>query len=558
MSVTAPEEHAATQPPARGVVELVQSRRALEICGAVVSLLVGVGLFSRFSIDGNLSRDESIYAYGGQQLVHGVAPYASIFDPKGPGATFLAGLAAWLGHLVGHDELKLIRLAFFACAVLTVVAVYLLALQLWGSISGALVAAAVFSAYKGFAEDALAGPDAKTPGILCAVLAMWLAARRQWAWAALLGSLATLVWQPLGFYPLAALLGALVCTTSGRIRAFGLAFAAAAGPWIVVSIYFAAEGAFGEFIDAAFRFPASGLQQGHETVWQRIKHIASVVHHGYGRSGMVLFWGGLVLLLLIMLGTAAVQRAGWGASLRAPLVLVVLFTLLGEAAFASSNFQGNPDLFPLLPYAALGFGGTVALATRAGARAPARVAALRFAAPAVASCAALALVVWTAQWYTNAPENERGLRVERAMGCVVKKLVVPGTPLYSLGSPVPLVMTGRANPDRYIYLESGVDQWKVRHTKGGFDAWMAQIRDSHASVVVLLGWHRAMSFRAWHWLVTVGGYTTGTVGQWRVFLNPAALARAHAAGIALRRYTTKWPVTAAGTYIKHQYCVGGS
>ena len=69
--------------------------------------------------------------------------------------------------------------------------------------------------------------------------------------------------------------------------------------------------------------------------------------------------------------------------------------------------------------------------------------------------------------------------------------MVPGTRLYAIGDPSPLVLTGRRNPDRFIYLESGVAKWKIDHTRGGFRGWVRQIRSSRASVVVLDGWDGA-------------------------------------------------------------------
>src|SRR5215212_3846214 len=116
--------------------------------GAVLSLLLAAALFSRYGIDGALARDEAVYAYGGQQLVHGVPFYASIFDQKTPGAAFLAALGDALGGFNG------ICIAFFGCACLTVVAVYFLALDLWGSVLAAVVAAVAFASFRGFAADA--------------------------------------------------------------------------------------------------------------------------------------------------------------------------------------------------------------------------------------------------------------------------------------------------------------------------------------------------------------------------------------------------------------------
>ncbi len=158
--------------------------RVLAWAGGAFALVIAVALYTRFSIDGNLWRDETIYAYGGQQLLKGVPVYSSIFDPKTPLGTILCGLGALVGGWFGLLDVHGMRVEFFAFACLTVVAVYFLALRLWNSPLAGVVSATIFASFKGFAGDALGGPDAKTPGILFAVLSMALLVRRKWFWGA--------------------------------------------------------------------------------------------------------------------------------------------------------------------------------------------------------------------------------------------------------------------------------------------------------------------------------------------------------------------------------------
>lgn len=522
------------------------NRRLVEVAGLVASCTAALVLFTRFSIDGALDRDEAIYAYGGQRMAHGTAPYASIFDPKNPLATILSGTAAGLARAVGRDTLFTIRLAFFCCAVLTVAAVYLLVLQLWRSVPGALAAAVVFASYTGFAEDAIAGPDAKTPGILFAVAAMWLAARRRWFWAAFLGGMAFLVWQPFLFFPLAAVIGAVVCAPGRRWRALGVSVAGAATPVAVTALYFAWAGAFGEFVESAYLFPLTGVRREKETVLERVWRVAWVVHHYYGFSGVLLGIGSLLLVVLIV---AAVRERG-------PLVLVVGVTLLGEVGYACYDFQGYPDVYPLLPYGAIGVGGAVAVVLRrAGQRAwwPG----IRAATTTGVLAGTLALAVVSAWLFSVSGANGRALHRQWAAACAVERILVPGTPLLSLGDPVPLVLTGRRNPDRFIYLGSGVARWKTSHTAGGFAGWTAQVRHSRASVVVSQGWQGPVQQRMGDWL-RAAGYRSGHIGRWWVFLTPRAEANARADGLAVTRYPTAWPSTVDGHEFRSQTCQVGA
>src|SRR4051795_12096722 len=199
-----PADVAAVAPRAGGRASPRRAERLAPVGGAVLAGLIALALFLQFSIDDVLKRDEAIYAYGGQQLVEGVAPYASVFDPKTPLGTGFAAVgvvaARAAGAADGAGDVHGMRILFLVFAVLAVLAVYALGLWLWDSALAALAGAVVFCSFHGFALDAIGGPNAKTPAIFLAVLAMALLVRRWWFWGALAGSLAFLVWQPLGGY----------------------------------------------------------------------------------------------------------------------------------------------------------------------------------------------------------------------------------------------------------------------------------------------------------------------------------------------------------------------
>ena len=476
--------------------------------GAFASLLIAAALFSRYGIHGALARDEAVYAYGGQQVEDGMPFYVSIFDQKTPGAAYLAALAVGIGNVVGVADLDAIRAMFFVCACLTVVAVYLLALELWGSVVAALVAAVTFAAFRGFAIDALGGPDAKTPGILLAVLSMWLIARRRWFWAGLCGALAFLVWQPLLIYLAVAL------AVAARRR---LVVAGAAVPLVATAVYFWATGALGAFVQAAFVFPVEGLHRTPATVGQRLGHIAAVVHDHY-QGAVVQFWTGLALLLV--LGAVAL----WRRRFADPLARVVLPTLALIAGFSVLDFQGYPDVYPALPYAALGLAGAVAAVVRLKPQVLRPVAML-----------ATALVVVVA-WAQFSGDHALGttLAAQRTEVSGIQRLLDPGDTVYALGDPTPLVLTDRSNASRYILLASGVDRWQLRGIPDGLTGWIRQIRASHPAVIVLHAWRGPTEQRVAARLHS--DYVAAYVGCWRVFLRPDVAGRAAARGVALGRH----------------------
>jgi hypothetical protein len=482
--------------------------RLLTWGGAALALIAAALLFTQFSVKGNLSRDESIYTYGGQQLVDGVPVYQGIFDPKPPLPTFLTALGLGAGRVADVDELHAARLEFFLFSLLTVGAIYLLGLRLWRSPVAALAGAVTFSCFRGFAGDALAGPGAKTPGVLLSVIALLLLVERRWFWAAFAGSLAYLDWQPLGIYALAAVAAAFLLEEE-RWKKAGLAIAGAAIPLAATVLYLAIAGDLSQFIDASWTFPATGLKRGSETLGQRLDTIVNVVNASY-HFGRILFWGGLALLPAVL----------WRRRIARPAAAIVLATLLGFVALTLTDFQGYPDLFPLLPYAAIGIGGVGAVAVAERGRLATATAAV-----AIAALVALALTS-----YLNAKDRKMPLTKQRALAHRVERLVAPGERFYSLGDPTLLVLTRQRNPTRWIYLGSGVDQWAIKHDFGSLAGWQAEIRAVDPPVIVMNTWvsRRAKEMAAW--LTRTYG-PPKTVGSWSIYVRPSLRQRATAEGL---------------------------
>jgi 4-amino-4-deoxy-L-arabinose transferase-like glycosyltransferase len=497
-----------------------------DVGGAVLSVALAVLVFARFSIHGILSRDESIYAYAGQQLQQGVAPYASIFDPKTPLAAMLSGLGAALAAPFGADDVLAMRLVFFVFACLAVAAVYWLALELWGSPVAALVTAVVFAVFRGFALDALTGPNAKTPGIFFAVLAMALTVRRQWLTAGLAGALAFLVWQPLLVYLACTAVLSLVLPPRGqRGAALARTGVGAAVPLVLTAAYFTVVGRLGDLLTTAFVFPVIGIRRGGETVVQRLHHIASVVHADYGVSG-VLFWLGTVLLVAAIAARLLTRSGGWRATLTDPLVAVVGTTFAGVVLFSASDFQGYPDLYPLLPYAAVGCGAAAASVLERVSTPAARRAAT---AAGLAGVLVLTAVFWVA--YGRVQGRHVDLVSQQRDACTLNRVLGPQGRLQSLGDPRPLVLTHRRNPTRFIYLGSGIARWHVDHLPAHLRGWEQEIRSASPDVVITKTWHGVWHKRMTRWLRA--NYSRAVLGRWHLFLAPPVLADAQARGITV-------------------------
>ena len=473
---------------------------------AGLSLAVAIALYTRFSIDDTMHRDEAIYAYGGQQLAAGVPLYRGIFDPKTPIAQALAGFAAALAPGRGFGDIHAIRIAFFVFACLSVVAVYALGLALWGSPLAALLGATVFASFRAFAIDALGGPDAKTPGVLFAVVSMTLLVKRRWFWSAFAGSLAFLVWQPFGVYPVVTVAAAAVAS---RWRGVRDAVAGAAIPLVAAVAGLWIAGSLATAVEATISYPLGGVERVPQTLGGRISHIASEVSLGYGQAGRLVMAAGLVALVAIV---ALRVRSAWA----------IVASLLPLAAFSLHDFQGAPDVFPFLPYAAIGVAAVGALAL-ARVHSPAGT--------AVGAAAVLALFVVTFVAYTGPRARDTGLLRQHERAQAVERLLNPGEHFEALGDPASLVLTGRRAPNQYVYMSSGVGRWGMRHDLGGFRGFKSALRARNPAVVVIDSWPGNLAVRTKLWLST--HYRPACLGGWLLFLAPGVRERAIPRGVHL-------------------------
>lgn len=530
--------------PRRAVAHWPGPRLRVQLGGGLASLAVAVLLFTRFSIYGWLTRDEAIYIYGGQQMWRGVAPYASIMDPKGPISTILCGLGVGIARFFGIGEVLVIRILFLVISVLTALALYLLVVQLWGSVAAGVVSAVVFCAFEGYAHNAIEGPDAKTPGVFFLIIAMWLAVRRNWFWASFAASLAFFTWQPLFPFPAAVLVAAAIYSPGQRRRQTAIALAGLTTPAAILVAYFATEGALSDFINSAFVFPLTGVVRPPESFVDHFRRIVHVVSVGYQFSG-VLFWMGVALLLVTASASIACARSARRAALLEPYILVIVVTFLAEAAYACFDFQGFPDLFPLLPYPAIGFASALVLL-----RERMDNVLLRRGVVAVAFVCAALLTAFSAAWFSS---DASGIREEQASACAIERAIARGTPLYVMGDPLPLVLLNRRNPDQYGYLGSGLDQWKIDHTAGGFAGWTRQVRQSRAGVIVVDVWRSPWRLTMEKWLST-HGFSVHYIGPWKVFLTPQARDLMRSRGVEGAGRRRAWPHTTVGTRLTETDC----
>ena len=194
--------------------------------------------------------------------------------------------------------------------------------------------------------------------------------------------------------------------------------------------------------------------------------------------------GGAVALALVTLA-AVVPRAR--RALPALVVLPAMTAgLLAGLWWITKEYDSWADLFPLLPFAALGLGAAAAVVVR---RLPPRP---RWAVAVVAAAACLALALT----YSLTTRDDTLDLQREATDAVLAQLPEDAT-ITSVEGPQPLVLSGRTNPTRYQMFRSGLQDYMEDTWPGGFDGFKRDLVADGPDLVstgetVSLTWRRAL------------------------------------------------------------------
>lgn len=437
--------------------------------GALVAL-ASLGVFAAHGFEGELTRDLGIYAYAGQTVADGEPPYVGVMNRSGPLAHLVPGVGAAAARLVGANDLLGMRVLFLVLSVLCVWVVYLVARDLYETRFAGVVAAGLLVCIPGFIFYATGGPREKTTMMLLFALALLAAVHRRWAWAGVAVALTTLTWQP-AFLPLVvAVAGAALLAPRGeRLRGLAAIVAGGTVTTALTAAYFAAAGAFGDFLDGFvlihLRYTyQTGMYDDLEAQWEGLV--------GAFETSLNFVIAGLGLTLVLAARNLLVRRRRHDHLGRVQIIIGVA-TLVG-LVWSWRVFNGWADALVLVPLAALGLAG---LAAWLGELLP-RTAATALVAAWVVVVAALGL-----DWSLN--EGSRLLpKQQRESDAVFAALPADAT-LFSVEAPQPLVLTGRTNLTQHQMFRAGLIFYVDASWPGGLAGYAADVSAAEPTVIAI-------------------------------------------------------------------------
>lgn len=484
--------------------------------GALLFMIFALAyyVYANFTFDDPLYRDLAIYMYGGQQVVEGVPPYVSIFDHKGPLSYFLVGAGVWLGRLVGWGDIYGARAMFFVFGCLTVVAVYMLGRSTFSSRSAGILSALTFLTFYAYARPAASGPEPKTPMVLFEALSLFLMGQKRWFWAALSGSLAFLVWQPMALLPATCVLLALFQPRAERLNAVLRALGGAALPPLVVFFYYLYQGAVWALVEGMVLFNVLYIDRHGD--W--VRRIFDPEMPGAIWRWFEVVDGYDLSFVIIFIGLAFVASLVFARPFRFRY-LPLLITLPLFALWTAYDFQAREDFYIFLPYAAIGFGGLIALALRA-------IGAPR---PAAGLPALVLLLVALVNTPELGPGDGPGWGIPNQTDGIVELQERFGEDVrvVSINAPQSLVFLGKENPNRFLFTTDRMDRKIAADYEDGFKGWIESIEEYDPDVIAFFadgqrqmpddGMDEEHQEIMWRWLES--GYEREKIGNFFYYVE---------------------------------------
>ena len=197
-------------------------------------------------------------------------------------------------------------------------------------------------------------------------------------------------------------------------------------------------------------------------------------------------------------------------------------------AWTLKDYDAWPDLFPVLPFAAVGVGGVFALAERHLSRRTAGVVAAAFSVAAVV----LALVF-------SLSMRDDTLDVQRHDIDAVLAQLPKGATITSIEAPQPLVLTGRTNPTRYQMFRGGLQDYMDDTWPGGLDGFKRDLVAQHPDLIAV---GETVSHR-WRASIEPDYVYIGSAPVWGWYARPRSVRRRSPRCARPRTSTraTRWP-----------------
>lgn len=465
-------------------------------------LLISLTAYLVYGLERRLSRDNAIYYYSAQQWVQGIPPLVSFFDLKTPLTSFYSSLGVTLTPLIGLHELIVVRAFYIPIGLLTVLAIYQLAVDLWKSRFTGWIAALTLLSLEPLMYVTLSGPRPKVLSLFFVVTTLLAITRSRWLGAGALASLGMLAWQPAGLLIVTALIASIAYREGARAPL--MVTVGAVIPVAMMAAYYATVGAMQEFLDASLlaHMMTPGLGE------PPMVYLARMWSTAAARMGILFFpvMAGCLVFLVISIRMLLARSTGTRRALGPAVLCFALFFV-----FSLFDFQGIPDWLPLLPFACLGFArGCSELSRWLGEWRSEAGAVTRYA--CVGFCAVALFMTVTEPGHNN-------FRSQEARTKQILEDFDAGNSVVVIGATDFLAFSGVRSPTPHVLITPrGMAAYMDARIPGGTDGWLEQLRAIDPTIVVVRQSEGYLDPRVGDWIEA--GREPHTYKRWTVWARP--------------------------------------
>lgn len=453
----------------------------------VMAVAVGVYSQSRFWTQPSAG-DRANWDYFAQVIARGGVPYRDVVNIKSPLSAYIGAAAIVATRPFGIRDVLAIRITFILLAALTVSFTFLVALDYFGSLPVAMLAATIMLAFSAFARLNGGGAQPKTPMILFGLMALWAVVKDRPFIAGLFGMLSALSWQPGLLFVGAAGLGFSRYLTSLRDMRVAKLIAGAAIPLAMMLAYFWAAGALKEFYLWNVHFNATVYGPNEmRPLSSFINRIAKMLAGTYHNGRFYFYLAAPGLLLVLWREAMRARRGGSRTLLESAPRHAVIISPFVYFLFCMIDIQGGADLIPLLPFVAMFAAVALVFAVEQAAALIARARPSFDHAPVRVWGSGLvcAFILLVAVSDSFSGERDLTLQDQDARVRDLVSLLRPGDKIFVHGQTEILVLSGLTNASKYFLLDRGKDAYLDVIEEGGFKGWLQRLKSERPRIVAL-------------------------------------------------------------------------
>lgn len=465
-------------------LDTILDPRALALLAFLVGVIVMVLYrpFTRPEIG-----DPTIYDYVAQSILRGQLPYRDVIDIKAPCSQYLSAAAIVFGKLFGVRDIIAIRalhvvLVGLFCALIFLVANIYLQCRLAAAIAFLvpLLRESIVIAFIG-------GTQPKLPMIIFGLAALLMIAKDRPLAAGFFSMLSCLSWQPGLLFTGTALLVFSRYFTSWRDLKALKVLAGAVTPLAIVLGYFYSQGALGDLWTwtITYNYSVFGPQAG-PSLENAIRHIVVITRRVFEREILVVLLSAVGFMLFSV--ERARERGSGRDAFESPDLFrdAIVFPPLIYGVFMLVNFQGPPDLIPLIPFYGIFAGWAFMRLLRvAGRNIP--IAVLSRASAGWTVRAAVIILILGVVFVRAGTFKMRGLTLQHQDAAIqqLRKELQPRDQIYVHGAVEILVLLNKPNLNPYVDFDWGKDDFEASRRGVSFQQLVDEMESQGPKYVAL-------------------------------------------------------------------------